>query len=159
MIRDRETASVAILLAEDDPGDRLLTVKALKRASLINRIHTVGDGRQLLDCLRGEGAFAEAGRLAGPVLVLLDLNMPKTDGRAALSEIRADPELRGIPVFALIASREEETILRSHGLEADAFITRPVTFESLAEAIGGIEAYGVELVRSSAPRSVSSRHG
>lgn len=147
MIQQQEKVPVTILLAEDDPADRLLTIKAFKHASLINQVRTVADGQELLEYLRGEGDYADPEKAPYPDLILLDLNMPRKDGRLALSEIRADPELRGIPVVVLTTSREEEDVLRSYDLGANSFITKPVTFEGLVDVVRELESYWFELVR------------
>lgn len=134
---------VHILLADDDADDRLLTAEAFAEARLANQLHTVDDGVALLDFLRRRHPFTEAPR---PGLILLDLNMPRKDGRQALAEIKNDPDLTRIPVVVLTTSAEEEDILRSYGLGANSYITKPVTFEGLVHAVGVLGQYWFSLV-------------
>lgn len=146
MSSDRKT--VSIVIAEDDEDDRLLVEDALKDSRLINQVAFVSDGTELLRYLRQEGEFADAPR---PGLILLDLNMPKMDGRAALAEIKADTNLRRIPILVMTTSRAEEDIFRSYDLGAASFIPKPVTFERLVEVMTSLGQYWVEIVEL--PRS------
>ena len=139
--------SVVILLAEDDPDDRLLTMRALKKNRLANPIQVVEDGEQLIDYLYRRGSYAEPGAAPRPGLILLDLNMPRMDGREALQEIKADPDLRRIPVVVLTTSQAEVDILQSYDLGVNAFVTKPVTFEGLATAIKVLGDFWFEIVR------------
>jgi CheY-like chemotaxis protein len=133
-------------MAEDDEDDRALTAAALKRC-LINDIRFVVDGEDLMNYLRGQGAYAPGGTPAPrPGLILLDLNMPKKDGREALAEIKSDPALRQIPVVALTTSRAEEDIVRTYDLGVNSFISKPVTFEGLAAVTQTLAGYWFELV-------------
>jgi CheY-like chemotaxis protein len=134
-----------ILMADDDEDDRRAVAKAWKASRAINPIEFVNNGEELMDYLhrRGEFSGADAGQ---PGLILLDLNMPKKDGREALREIKADPELRRIPVIILTTSKAEEDIYRTYDLGANSFITKPVTFTSLVELIHVIGKYWVEIV-------------
>ena len=115
---------VVILLADDDPDDRALTKRALQGSRMINSVQEVEDGEELMDYLRQRGAH-EGAPLPG--LILLDLNMPRKDGREALEEIKRDPDLRRIPVVVLTTSEAEQDILQSYNLGVNAFITKPVT--------------------------------
>lgn len=138
---------VPILLADDDPDDRILTIRALKQHRLANNIHTVEDGEQLLQYLRREGPYSDPEKSPRPGLILLDLNMPRKDGREALQEIKSDARLRSIPVVVLTTSEAELDILRSYDLGVNAFVTKPVTFDDLARAIRVITDFWFELVR------------
>ena len=138
--------AIAILMADDDADDRAMTKEALEENRLTNPLHFVEDGEALMDYLYRRGRFA--GPLAAPTpgLILLDLNMPKKDGREALAEIKADPGLRRIPVIVLTTSKAEEDIFRSYDLGASSFITKPVTFEGLVQCIRTLGDYWFELV-------------
>jgi two-component system, response regulator len=138
---------VMILIADDDEDDRLLTRQALEEAHLSNDVRFVEDGEQLMDYLRRRGQYAgEDGRAPRPGLILLDLNMPKKDGRECLREIKADDDLRDIPVVVLSTSREEEDIARSYQLGVNSFIAKPVTFTGLVDALKVMGRYWFELV-------------
>ena len=134
---------VHILLADDDPDDRLLTTEAFAEARLVNQLHHVDDGVELLKFLHRRPPYTQAPR---PGLILLDLNMPRMDGRQALAEIKNDPDLAHIPVVVLTTSAEEEDILRSYGLGANSYITKPVTFDGLVHAVGVLGQYWFSLV-------------
>jgi CheY-like chemotaxis protein len=138
--------ALTILMADDDADDRKFTQDALLESRLVNDLHFVEDGVQLLDYLRGRGAYAAAGSAPRPGLILLDLNMPKMDGREALKEIKADPLLRQIPVVVLTTSKAEEDILRSYEFGANSFIAKPVTFEGLVKVMTQLGQYWFELV-------------
>jgi CheY-like chemotaxis protein len=138
---------ITILMADDDEDDRLLTREAMEEARLINDLRFVEDGVELLQYLRREGLFADPGAAPRPGLILLDLNMPRMDGRAALREIKADPALRQIPVVVLTTSRAEEDILRSYDLGAASFISKPVGFNSLMEMVTVLGHYWTGIVR------------
>ena len=142
-----EPESVTILLADDDEDDRLLTAGALKRARMLNDIRFVVDGEDLIHYLYGEGVYAAGGTAAPrPGLILLDLNMPKIDGREALAKIKGDPELRRIPIVVLTTSRAEEDIVRTYDLGVNSFVSKPVTFEELATAMQTLAGYWFDLV-------------
>src|SRR5690606_29575105 len=127
--------------------DRLLTKQALKEAHVSNEVKTCEDGEQLLDYLYQRGAYAgKTGAAPRPGLILLDLNMPKLDGREALKVIKGDPTLRDIPVVVLTTSRAEEDIIRSYALGVNSFISKPVTFTQLVEAMGLLGRYWLEIV-------------
>jgi CheY-like chemotaxis protein len=137
--------TIRILMADDDPDDRLLTRDAFAEARLLNELSFVSDGQELLDYLRHEGAYAQI-RPPRPTLILLDLNMPRKDGREALQEIKADPVLRGIPVIILTTSNAEEEVARVYSLGASSFITKPVLFESMIEIVKSLGQYWFEIV-------------
>jgi len=137
---------VVILMAEDDPDDRLLAQEALEESRVINELHVVEDGQELMDYLCGRGDFADATTHPYPGLILLDLNMPRMDGREALQEIKADPRLRRIPVVVLTTSKSEEDLVRSYDLGASSYITKPVTFEGLVAVMKGLGQYWIEIV-------------
>jgi CheY-like chemotaxis protein len=132
-----------ILMADDDADDRESTAEAFMEHHLVNDFRTVKDGEELLDYLHHRPPYEDAPK---PGLILLDLNMPKKDGREALLEIKKDPELRKIPVVVLTTSRAEEDILRSYDLGANSFITKPVGFESLVRLVKTLGVYWFQLV-------------
>jgi CheY-like chemotaxis protein len=137
---------ITILLADDDPDDRKLTQDALAESRLGNELRCVEDGRELLEYLRRQGRFAESGAAPRPGLILLDLNMPRMDGREALHEIKSDPSLRSIPVVVLTTSKREEDVFRTYDLGVNSFITKPVSFESLVEVVRVLGRYWFEIV-------------
>ncbi|ALC16762.1 chemotaxis protein CheY [Desulfuromonas soudanensis] len=143
----RRERSITILMADDDADDRLMAREALEEAGLNNVLKFVEDGEELLDYLRQSGAYADKYSAPRPGLILLDLNMPRMDGREALREIKADPELRRIPVVVLTTSKAEEDILRTYDLGVNSFITKPVTFEGLVEVMKQLAHYWFELVQ------------
>lgn len=136
--------AVDILLVEDNPGDARLTREALAHSSMPSTIYDVSDGEQAMAFLRREGAFASA---PIPRLVLLDLNLPRRDGREVLEDMKRDPALQHIPVVVLTSSEAEEDILRSYRLHANCFITKPVDLEDLARVIDGIGQFWFNLVK------------
>jgi CheY-like chemotaxis protein len=146
MVSGEGSEQVRILLAEDDDDDYFLTAQALKENRLLNEVMRVKDGEELMHYLRGCGEFSSAGRPAEPSLVLLDLNMPKMDGREALREIKSDPKLRHIPVVVLTTSRAEEDVVRSYELGVNSFITKPVTFQGMVDAMKTLGRYWFEVV-------------
>jgi len=129
---------VRVLLVEDSPTDLLMTREALERSKLLIEIHTVEDGVKTLEFLRRTGKYSTAPR---PDLVLLDLNLPKKDGREVLAEIKADPALKSIPVVVLTTSKAEEDIARAYQSHANCFITKPVGFANFNEVMRSIERY------------------
>jgi CheY-like chemotaxis protein len=142
----RTSTPITILVAEDDADDRLMILEAFEESRVANRLDFVVDGEQLLQYLRREGEF---GRLAAepyPGVILLDLNMPKKDGREALRDMKADPALCRIPIVVLTTSRAEEDIVRTYGLGVSSFITKPVTFDALVDALRTICRYWIEIV-------------
>ncbi|HEX7828101.1 MAG TPA: response regulator [Thermoanaerobaculia bacterium] len=137
---------IVILLADDDEEDRMLASHALAESRVVNDLRFVEDGEELLDYLYHRGKFAEKGSSPSPGLILLDLNMPRRDGREALREIKADPELRRIPIVVLTTSKAEEDIYRTYDLGANSFITKPVSFEGLVAVMRDIGRYWIEIV-------------
>jgi CheY-like chemotaxis protein len=138
------TKSIEVLLVEDNPGDVRLTKEALKEGRLLNNLFVVGDGVEALSFLRQQGKYAEA---AQPDLILLDLNLPKKDGREVLAEIKGDCRLRRIPVVVLTTSSAEEDILRIYDLHANCFVTKPVDLEQFMRVIKSIEDFWVSVVK------------
>jgi CheY-like chemotaxis protein len=137
---------VIILIADDDPEDRMLAKDALEENRLANDLHFVEDGEELLDYLKNEGKFSNVKEFPRPGLILLDLNMPKMDGREALKAIKLDERLRRIPVVILTTSKAEEDIIRSYNLGVNSFITKPVTFDGLVEIMRTLSKYWFEIV-------------
>jgi CheY-like chemotaxis protein len=143
----RHGKAVTILLADDDAEDRELARDALQDSRLANEMRFVVDGQDLIDYLRRQGRYADpAVDAPRPGIILLDLNMPKKDGREALAEIKADESLRRIPVVVLTTSNDEQDVLRSYDLGVNSFITKPVTFAGLVEAMSAWSRYWFELV-------------
>jgi len=137
---------ITILMAEDDADDHLLVKESFRENCLSNDLFFVQDGEELLQYLRQQGRYAAPASSPRPGLILLDLNMPRKDGREALQEIKADPSLRHIPVVVLTTSKTEEDILRSYNIGAAGFIIKPVTFEGRVEAIKILNRYWFEIV-------------
>ncbi|MCX7867815.1 response regulator [Limisphaera sp. VF-2] len=137
---------ITILMADDDPDDRELTREAFRESRLANEFHTVEDGEELLDYLHRRGRYAALNGAPLPGLILLDLNMPRKDGREALREIKSDPHLRRIPIVVLTTSKAEEDILRSYDLGVNSYVTKPVTFQSLVELVRVLGRYWFEVV-------------
>jgi CheY-like chemotaxis protein len=131
-------------MAEDDPQDQFLVKKAFHQSRLLNNIEVVEDGEQLMEYLRKEGSYKSAKR---PDIILLDLNMPRKDGREALKEIKADAVLRTIPVVVLTSSAADEDILRTYDLGVSSYIQKPVTFEKLLTVVDTIGKYWIEIVK------------
>ncbi len=138
---------VVFLMADDDPDDRLLIKEAFQESLISNSIYFVEDGVELMDYLRKNDKYAHPATAPTPDLILLDLNMPRKDGREALAEIKSDPHLRYIPVVVLTTSKAEEDIMRSYDIGAASYITKPVTFDGLVESIRGLGQYWVQIVR------------
>ena len=137
---------VTILMAEDDSEDRLLTREGFEESRLANDLRFVEDGEELMDYLCRRGRYSDPASSPRPGLILLDLNMPRKDGREALAEIKADPGLRRIPIVVLTTSKAEEDIVRSYNLGANSYITKPVTFDRLVQALRTLGAYWFEIV-------------
>ncbi len=135
---------IQVLLVEDNPGDVRLTKEALKEGKLLNQLTVVGDGVEALSFLRKQGIYADAPQ---PELILLDLNLPKKDGREVLAEIKADPKLRRIPVVVLTTSSSEEDILKIYDLHANCYITKPVDLEQFMGVVKSIEDFWVSVVK------------
>ena len=140
------TKPITILMADDDPDDRQLTREAFEENHLANDLRFVEDGEELLDYLHQRGKYAAEGAAPTPGLILLDLNMPRKDGREALQEIKANPRLRAIRVIVMTTSKAEEDVLRSYDLSAASYITKPVTFERLVEVVRTLGKYWLEIV-------------
>jgi CheY-like chemotaxis protein len=142
----KEGKMITIVLADDDPDDRKLTQDAFMENRLANDFHTVEDGEELMDYLRRRDKYESLRDEPLPGLILLDLNMPRKDGREALKEIKADPDLRRIPIVVLTTSKAEEDIIRSYDLGVNSYVTKPVTFKSLVELIKVLGRYWFEVV-------------
>jgi len=143
---DKKRAPITILMAEDDPDDRLLALDAFEDARLAGDLRFVEDGEELMDYLKRRGKYDNPADSPRPGLILLDLNMPRKDGREALKEIKVDPDLRRIPIVVLTTSKAEEDILRSYDLGSNSFITKPVTFEGLVSLAKALGRYWLEIV-------------
>ena len=137
---------ITILLADDDEDDLQMVKEALQKNRLGNDIRTTGDGEELLDYLLRRGRYTDPSDSPRPGLILLDLNMPKKDGREALAEIKTNPDLQQIPVIMLTSSKAEEDVFRSYHLGVNSFITKPVTLAGLAEAMKVLSQYWFEIV-------------
>jgi len=138
------TKAVEILLVEDNPGDVRLMTEALKETQVRKRLHLAEDGVQAMSFLRRKGPHAGAPR---PDLILLDLNLPKKDGREVLAEIKEDPKLKSIPVVVLTTSQSEQDVLRSYQLHANCYISKPVGLENLIAVVQSIEGFWLKTVR------------
>ncbi len=141
------STSLVIVLAEDDPDDRMFAVRALKESRISHRVECVADGEELLAYLRREGRYLDPSLSPRPGLILLDLNMPRMDGREALEAIKSDAALRRIPVVALTTSQAEEDIVRLYDLGVNAFVTKPVTFDALAQVLRALGEFWFEIVK------------
>jgi CheY-like chemotaxis protein len=137
---------ITILVAEDDEDDRLLMQDALEENRLANDLHFVEDGVELLDYLNRRGEYTDPQSSPRPSLILLDLNMPRKDGREALKEIKANPDLRKIPIVVLTTSKAEEDILRTYDLGVSSFIAKPVVFDSMVQIMKMLGTYWFEIV-------------
>jgi CheY-like chemotaxis protein len=137
---------VTILMADDDPDDRMLAEDALKEARLSNEIRFVEDGQALMDYLRQKNQYAKPETSPRPSIILLDLNMPKKDGREALKEIKSDPELRRIPVVIMTTSKAEQDIMKSYDLGANSYLTKPVTFDELVSVMRDLGKYWFNII-------------
>lgn len=142
----KHSKTVTILVAEDDEDDRLLMQEALAENRLANDLHFVEDGEALMDYLHHQGQYSDPQSSPRPSLILLDLNMPRKDGREALKEIKANPELRQIPIVVLTTSQAEEDILRTYDLGVSSFIAKPVVFESMVQIMKMLGTYWFEIV-------------
>lgn len=138
--------TITILMADDDDDDFLLTKKALAESKLANTLVRVKDGEELLDYLNRRGEY-EGSDAVRPGMILLDLNMPRKDGRETLKEIKSDPELRDIPVVIFTTSKAEEDIYKSYQLGSNSFITKPVTFDKLVRVIAALGVYWFKIVK------------
>lgn len=139
-----EAPPISILLVEDNPGDVRLTLEALRDARIRNDLHVVSDGVAAMEYLRREGRYGDA---PPPDLVLLDLNLPRKDGREVLQEIKEDPKLRRIPVIILTTSQAERDILMTYDLHANCYISKPVEFDEFIRVVRGVEDFWLTIVR------------
>jgi len=139
-------------MADDDPGDRLLTAEALKDARLINDLRFVENGEELMDYLLAKGKFAPPAETPRPGLILLDLNMPRKDGRTVLKELKAHSDLRNIPVAVLTASKDDADVYRSYDLGVNSYIVKPVTFDAIVDTLQTLEKHWFQIVELPAPR-------
>jgi CheY-like chemotaxis protein len=142
----KNTTPITILMADDDADDRQLTREALEDARLINDIRFVENGEELIDYLRRQGKYAPPTEAPRPGLILLDLNMPRKDGRTVLKEIKQDADLRRIPVVVLTTSKSDEDVYRSYDLGVNSYIVKPVTFDALVDVLQTLEKYWFEIV-------------
>jgi CheY-like chemotaxis protein len=137
---------ITILMADDDPDDRQLTLEAFEENHLANDLRFVEDGEELLDYLNHRGKYVDPESAPWPGIILLDLNMPRKDGREALQELKKDPRFRGIRVVIMTTSKAEEDVVRSYDLSAASYIAKPVTFERLVDVIRTLGKYWLEIV-------------
>lgn len=144
MINQKSVRQVEILLVEDNPGDVRLTMEALKEGKLSNNLSTVKDGVEAIAFLRREGQYINAVR---PDLILLDLNLPRKDGREVLAELKQDSELRRIPIIVLTTSQAEQDILKTYDLHANCYITKPVDLDQFMTVVRSIENFWLTLVQ------------
>jgi chemotaxis family two-component system response regulator Rcp1 len=140
---NEDTRSVEILLVEDNEGDAALVQEAMRAAKMTNRMHIVEDGVEAMTFLRREGRFADAPR---PDIILLDLNLPKKDGRQVLAEVKADADLKCIPVVVLTTSDAEEDVLRAYELHANCYVTKPVDFAKFMQVVKQIDEFWIKVV-------------
>ena len=143
---NQEALPITILMADDDSDDRRLTQEALTESRLMNPMVFVENGEELMDYLRHEGKYAPPNAPARPGLILLDLNMPRKDGRSVLKELKGDPELRTIPVVVLTTSKADEDVFKSYDLGVNSYIVKPVTFEALVDILQTLEKYWFQIV-------------
>lgn len=153
----RSGSPITILMADDDPEDRMMTQEAFEESRLANDLRFVENGVELMDYLHRRGKFSDPASSPRPGLILLDLNMPKKDGREALQEIKSDPKLKNIRVVVMTTSKAEEDILRTYDLGAASYVTKPVTFSALVDVIQTLGKYWLEIVEL--PVDDESAHG
>jgi CheY-like chemotaxis protein len=144
MTTSEPPASIEVLLVEDDPGDVLLIREAFADNKVTNRLHVVSDGVEAMEFMRRKGQYADAPR---PDLVLLDLNLPRKDGREVLADVKSDQDLRTIPVVVLTTSQAEEDVLRSYDLHANAYVTKPVDFDRFIGVVRQVDQFFVSVVK------------
>jgi CheY-like chemotaxis protein len=142
----KEKKPIIILLADDDRDDQMLAREALEESRILNQLHCVEDGEALMDYLHNKNQFNDKESSPRPGLILLDLNMPRKDGREALAEIKSDPDLRQIPVVVMTTSKAEEDIYKTYDLGVNSFISKPVTFEALVKIMRTLGKYWFEIV-------------
>jgi len=138
-----EGKPIEILLVEDSPSDATLTIEALEAGKVVNKLNLVEDGVEAMAYLKCEGKYAKATR---PDLIMLDLNLPRKDGREVLAELKNDPELKTIPIIVLTTSRSDKDILQSYQLNANCFITKPVDFQQFIDVVKTIEKFWLTVV-------------
>lgn len=148
--------TITILMADDDEDDRFMAKEALEEARLANDLHFVVDGVELMDYLHKRGKFSGNSSAPRPGLILLDLNMPRKDGREALREIKSDPDLKQIPIVVLTTSKADEDIYRSYNLGVNSYITKPVSFEGLVEVMKALSMYWFKIVQLPTERHVEA---
>ena len=139
----RDMNVIEILMVEDSPSDVFLTKEAIKEAKLLNNLHVVQDGVEAMDFLRKQNQFTKVPR---PDLILLDLNLPRKDGREVLAEVKTDAKLKSIPIVVLTSSEADEDILKAYGLHANCYITKPVDFGRFKEVVRSIENFWLTIV-------------
>jgi len=144
MVEDEYAIPAEILLVEDNPGDVLLTKEALKAGKMNNKLSVVSDGEEALAFLRHKDPYKDAPR---PDIILLDLNLPKKDGREVLADLKSDPDLKRIPIVILTTSKAEEDIIKSYNLHANCYITKPVGLEKFIEVVRTLENFWLEIVK------------
>jgi two-component system, chemotaxis family, response regulator Rcp1 len=144
MTKPNRTKAIDILLVEDNPGDVRLTREALKEGKVLNTLHVVGDGIDALEFLRHKGLYT---KVPHPDIILLDLNLPRMDGRELLAEIKTDPNLRRIPVVILTTSKAEEDIIKSYDLHANCYITKPVDLDQFITVVKSVEEFWFTIVK------------
>ena len=144
MIEVGSNSPITVLLVEDDPGDVLMTREALDEAKVLHDLHVADNGEMALAFLRREGSYDGAPR---PDLIFLDLNLPRLDGREVLAQVKSDPKLRSIPVVVLTTSDAEEDVLRSYDLHANAYVTKPVDFQTFLAAVRQIDNFFLTVAR------------
>ena len=155
MSQDDTHQSITILMADDDPEDRMLTQEGFGESRLANDLRLVEDGEELMDYLFRRGRYSDPASAPRPGLILLDLNMPRKDGREALAEIKSDPSLRAVPVVVLTTSKAEEDIVRTYDLGVNSYITKPVTFGGLVNVLKTLNEYWFEIVELPRPHRAS----
>jgi CheY-like chemotaxis protein len=143
---DLKAKSIHIVIAEDDEEDRMLTREAMIESRVKNTVHFVEDGEYLMDYLHNKGDYSDKSKFPAPGLILLDLNMPRKDGREALKEIKSNEHLKRIPVVILTTSKAEEDIIRTYDLGVNSFITKPVTFEGMINVMKTLGTYWLDIV-------------
>lgn len=142
----KQSKALVILFADDDPDDRMLVRDAFEESRLNCDLRCVEDGEELLDYLRRRGKYTSAQAAPRPALILLDLNMPRKDGREVIREIKADPDLRLIPIVVLTTTQAEEDVWRAYDLGVNSFIIKPVAFEALVEVVSTLGKYWFDTV-------------
>jgi two-component system response regulator len=151
----RNTKPITILMADDDADDRQMTLEAFGESRLANDLRFVEDGAELMDYLFHRNRYADPQNAPRPGLILLDLNMPKMDGREALQAIKSDPDLKTIRVVVMTTSKADEDILRTYDLGAESYVTKPVTFQALVDVIATMGRYWLEIVELPSPKGIA----